>query len=60
MQSITTSYQSVSENTGTLAGEQSWQEFFLCCDVSEKLAVTGFSVKSTIFIFLFVQVCSKI
>ena len=74
MQSLTTSYQSVSENTGTLAGEQSWQEFFLCCDVSEKagrssfyaamylkkLAVTGFSVKSTIFIFLFVQVCSKI
>lgn len=36
MQSITTSYQSVSENTGTLAGGQSWQEFFLCCDVSEK------------------------
>lgn len=36
MQSITTSYQSVSENTGTLAGEQSWQEFFLCCDVSKK------------------------
>ena len=26
----------------------------------KKLAVTGFSVKSTIFIFLFVQVCSKI
>jgi hypothetical protein len=36
MQSLTTSYQSVSENTGTLAGEQSWQEFFLCCDVSAK------------------------
>lgn len=36
MQSLTTSYQSVSENTGTLAGGQSWQEFFLCYDVSEK------------------------
>ena len=50
----------VSENTGTLAGEQSWQEFFLCCDVSEKAGSHWFLSQSTIFIFLFVQVCSKI
>jgi len=36
MQSITTSYQSVSENTGTLAGGHGRQEFFLYCNASEK------------------------
>ena len=43
-----------------LQADRAGRSSFYAAMYLKKLAVTGFSVKSTIFIFLFVQVCSKI
>ena len=43
-----------------LQADRAGRSSFYAAMYLKKLSVTGFPVKSTIFIFLFVQVCSKI